>query len=60
MSTIAVMLLTYFIAVVMWRTGPEQMAAFLHTSGGQWSVAGTIILQAVGLVWMSAISRLKF
>lgn len=60
MSTIAVMLLTYFIAVVMWRTNPEQMRAFLATSGGQWAVAGTIVLQAVGLVWMSAISRLKF
>ena len=59
-STIAVMLLTYFIAVVMWRTNPEQMRAFLATSGGQWAIAGTIVLQAVGLVWMSAISRLKF
>jgi len=59
-STIAVMLLTYFIALIMWRTNPEQMKQFLATSGGQWTVAGAILLQAVGLIWMSYISRLRF
>ena len=60
MSTVAVMLLTYFIAIVMWRTNPEQMKKFIATSGGQWAVAGTIVLQAIGLVWMSWVSRLRF
>ena len=60
MSTVAVMLLTYFIAIVMWRTNPEQMKKFIATSGGQWAVAGTVVLQAVGLVWMSWVSRLRF
>jgi Flp pilus assembly protein TadB len=59
-STIAVMVLTYFIALVMWRANPEQMNQFLATSIGQWTVAGTMLLQAVGLVWMSYISRLRF
>ena len=59
-STVAVMLLTYFIALVMWRTNPEQMLKFLATQGGQWTVAGSVFLQAVGLVWMSFISRLRF
>jgi Flp pilus assembly protein TadB len=59
-STLAVMMLTYFIALVVWRTNPEQMSQFLATSVGQWAVAGTILLQAVGLVWMSFISRLRF
>jgi Flp pilus assembly protein TadB len=59
-STIAVMILTYFIALVMWRANPEQMNQFLVTSVGQWTVAGTMLLQAVGLVWMSYISRLRF
>ncbi len=59
-STLAVLLLTYFIALVVWRTNPEQMDQFLATSIGQWAVAGTILLQAVGLVWMSLISRLRF
>jgi Flp pilus assembly protein TadB len=59
-STMAVLFLTYFIALVVWRTDPVQMHEFLATAIGQWTVAGTILLQAVGLVWMSVISRLKF
>jgi Flp pilus assembly protein TadB len=59
-STFAVLLLTYFIALVVWRTNPEQMRQFLNTSVGQWAVAGTILLEAAGLVWMSFISRLRF
>ena len=59
-STLAVLLLTYFIALVVWRTNPEQMGQFLATSVGQWAVAGTILMQAAGLVWMSFISRLRF
>ena len=43
-STLAVLLLTYFIALVVWRTNPEQMGQFLATSVGQWAVAGTILI----------------
>jgi Flp pilus assembly protein TadB len=59
-STVAVMLLTYFIALIMWRSNPEQMAKFLATAVGQWCVAGTVLLQAFGLAWMSVVSRLRF
>ncbi len=59
-STLAVFLLTYFIALLVWRGNPDQMHAFLTTTIGQWAVAGTILLQAAGLVWMSVISRMKF
>ncbi len=59
-STLAVFLLTYFIALLVWRGNPEQMQAFLATQIGQWAVAVTILLQAVGLVWMSMISKMKF
>ncbi len=59
-STLAVLMLTYFIALVVWRTNPKQMHDFLATSIGQWAVAGTILFQAVGLLWMSLLSRLRF
>ncbi len=59
-STLAVFLLTYFIAILVWRGNPEQMHEFLATTIGQWAVATTILLQAAGLVWMSVISRMKF
>ena len=60
MSTLAVLGLTYFIALVMWRTNPEQLTKFLATTIGRWAVSGTIVLQAVGMAWMSWISRMRF
>jgi tight adherence protein B len=59
-STAAVLALTYFIALIVWRTNPDQTDLFLSTIYGQWMVAGTILLQAVGIAWMSAISRLRY
>ena len=60
LSVVAVLGVTYFLALVMWRSNPEQMHQFLATSVGQWAVAGSMLLQAVGIVWMSAISRIRF
>lgn len=59
-STVFVLLISYFIAVVVWRTNPGQMAEFLETTIGRVAVAGSMILQAVGIVWMSLISRMKY
>jgi tight adherence protein B len=59
-STIAILIVTYFIALIIWRNDPLRMRDFLATSIGQWLVAGAIFLQAVGLVWSSAMSRMKY
>ncbi|MBM3996907.1 MAG: pilus assembly protein TadB [Planctomycetes bacterium] len=59
-STISVLLVTYFIALIIWRNDPERMSQFLATVIGQYLVAGAIVLQAVGLVWASALSRLRY
>lgn len=56
-STLAIVGLTYFIAVIIWRNGPEQMEEFVRSSVGSWFVAGSIVLQAVGVVWMNMISK---
>jgi len=60
LSTIVVLGVTYFLALVFWRSNPAQMREFLDTRVGQWMVAGSILLQALGMVWMSAVSRMKF
>jgi tight adherence protein B len=57
-SVFAVMMTTYFIALVMWRTDPDRMAAFLTTTLGQQAFAAALILQALGIVWSSRLSRL--
>ena len=59
-STLAIIGLTYFIAVIVWRNGPEQMAEFVRSSVGSWFVAGSVVLQAVGIVWMNLISKPRF
>jgi Flp pilus assembly protein TadB len=59
-SIIAISLITYFIALIIWRNDPERMRQFLATSIGQGLAAGAILLQAVGLVWTAALSRMKY
>jgi Flp pilus assembly protein TadB len=60
LSVLAVLAVTYFIAAVVWRTNPEQMAEFLRSSIAQWFIAGSMVLQAIGIAWMGQISRMRF
>lgn len=59
-SIYAVMGVTYFLALIMWRNDPERMHGFLGTSVGQQLVAGAMLLQGVGIVWSAAVSRIKY
>lgn len=59
-STLMVLGLTYFIALLVYNNGPEQMREFLATSIGSFLASGSMLLQAVGILWMSYISRIKF
>jgi tight adherence protein B len=56
-SIIAVLGVTYFIAAVVWFNDPTRMQAFLATGMGSFFVAAAILLQAVGIVWASILSR---
>ena len=59
-SIVAVLLATYFIALVIWRNDPSRMRDFLSSETGQGIVAATVLLQGVGIVWASALSRLHY
>jgi tight adherence protein B len=59
-SIIAVLAMTYFIAAFVWVSDPQRMQTFLGTRVGSALAAGAIFLQGLGIVWASAISRLKF
>ncbi len=59
-STLMLLGLTYFIALIVYNNGPEQTKEFLATSIGSFFAAGSMLLQAVGILWMSYISRMKF
>ena len=57
LSTVAVLALIYFVALVLWLDRPDVMKEFATSSIGSAAIAATIILQAVGIVWMNAISK---
>lgn len=59
-SVAVVLVISYVLAFLMWRTNPDRMEAFATTSVGTVLIAVVIVLQAVGLVWMSRLSRSDF
>jgi tight adherence protein B len=59
-SVAAVMAITYLLAYLMWRTSPERVEAFVGSEIGTVLVAIVVGLQAVGLLWMSRVSRSGF
>jgi tight adherence protein B len=56
-SVAVVLFLAYLLGILMWRTNPERLEAFVATGLGTGLVAMVMALQAIGLVWMSKLSR---
>lgn len=59
-SVVGILLITWFLGVMMWRTAPERFEEFLVAPFGATLTAGAMMLQAVGLVWISKLSKLRF
>lgn len=59
-SVAAVLGITYILAYLMWQASPERMEAFVRSGLGTELVALVVGLQAVGLLWMSRVSRSGF
>jgi len=55
-----VLLITYVLGFLMWRTNPDRLNVFLGSSIGTMVVAGVIAMQAVGLIWMSRLNKTAF
>jgi len=55
-----VLLITYVLGFLMWRTNPDRLNVFLGSSIGTMVVAAVIAMQAVGLIWMSRLNRTAF
>ncbi|HWE02686.1 MAG TPA: type II secretion system F family protein [Tepidisphaeraceae bacterium] len=58
-STIALIFVTYGIAFLMWRHDPSGVKAFVSSDVGSGFVAGSMILQAIGIVWQSSMSKIR-
>ena len=60
LSVISIIVVTYFIGALIWRNDPERMNGFLASSIGQGLVSIGMLLQAVGTVWISSMSKPRF
>ncbi|MEL7338793.1 MAG: type II secretion system F family protein, partial [Planctomycetota bacterium] len=60
LSIISVIAVTYFIGALIWRNDPERMSGFLTSMVGTVMVSIGMALQAVGIVWISWMSKPKF
>ena len=59
LSVVSMLLISYFIAAIMWRTNPQRMESFLATDLGGGLFAGAILLQTIGLLMMRRISQIE-
>jgi tight adherence protein B len=59
-SVVGILFITYGIGFVTWRTYPERMEGFLESSTGLLLASAAMCLQAVGLLWMFRLSRIKY
>lgn len=59
-SVVGIVCITYFLALMMWRTNPEHFEEFLTTPIGANFVAAAMVLQAIGLLWITKLAQLRF
>ncbi len=58
-SVIAILGVSYFIGLLMWRTDPRRMQEFIASDLGSAAVGLTLILQAFGIVWINAMAEIE-
>lgn len=59
MSVIGILLISYFVALIMWKTNPVRTEIFLNSRVGGTLVALSVVMQAIGMVWMTRLSRIR-
>jgi tight adherence protein B len=59
-SVIGVLCISYLMGYIMWRANPDTLMEFLFSPIGSEIVAAVICLQALGIVWISRMSDVKF
>lgn len=58
-SVVGVLVVTYGLALLMWNNYPDRMVTFTESELGSMAIAFTILLQGVGLLWITRISRVE-
>ena len=58
-SVFGILVVVYLIATVAWVNNPERIEAFLGSEVGGGIAAGSVVLQAVGIIWMARLTRVE-
>lgn len=58
-SVLAVLLVTWGLALVMWRAEPGRMEGFLSSTLGGALLVAILLLQALGIVWITRLARIR-
>lgn len=58
-SVIFMLIITYALTILMWKAYPERVEGFLSSEIGIGATALVVFLEGIGLVWMTALTRIK-
>ncbi|MEM9378746.1 MAG: type II secretion system F family protein [Planctomycetota bacterium] len=58
-SVIGILVITYGLALMMWSNEPERVETFARSQIGSMFIALSIVLQAIGLVWTTLMTRVE-
>lgn len=59
-SVVGILAITYGLGFITWRTHPDRVEAFLGSDAGTKLAAAAVMLQAIGLLWMSRLTQIRF
>ena len=59
-SVVVVMALSYGLTWFMWNTNPTPVEKLLYSKFGSYAACGVMTLQAIGMVWIWRMSRIRF
>lgn len=59
-SVMGIVCVVYFLGLLMWRTNPASFESYVRSPVGQNLLASALVLQAVGMLWIARLSRLRF
>jgi tight adherence protein B len=59
-SVAAIMAISYVTAILMFRANPQTLRQFMFSQIGSYIVSAAICLQAIGITWISRMSRVRY
>ncbi len=58
-SVVGVMVVTYGLALLMWRNYPDRVQLFADSELGSMFIGASILLQAIGLFWIASMTKIE-